>query len=891
MSLTTGTRLGSYEILALIGEGGMGQVYRARDSKLNRDVALKVLPEAFVHDADRLARFKREAQVLASLNHPHIAAIYGLEEANPSTSSGQAAQFLVLELVEGETLAARLKAGPLPFAEALTVARQVAEACQAAHEKGIVHRDLKPANIAFTADDQVKVLDFGLAKALEPSASADVTNSPTISLAATRAGVILGTAAYMSPEQAKGREADKRSDVWAFGAVLYEMLTGRRPFDAEDLSTTLAAVIMKDPDWTVLPSNLPPAIRALVRRCLEKDRRQRVPDISVALFLMSDPTIGAAGGSAAPAMPESPSATWQRVLPWAVAAAAVVSLAAAIAVWAPWRTPAPLPEMRVEIITPPTTDPTSLAISPDGQKIVFSATTDRSRLWLRSLESSVVRPLAGTEEAQYPFWAPDNRSIGFFTDAKLKRIDLDGGSVQAVATANAGFGGAWSRDGVILFAPRGGDAIFRVPAVGGEPTAVTRLEAKQGSHRFPVFLPDGRHFLFYVRGSSDVRGVYLGDLDGAQPRRVLDADAAAEYTASGQLLFVRQATLLAQPFDFLRFKLTGNPIPVAEQVAASGISSRAALSAAAAGPIVYHAGSALGHRQLVWFDRSGKAVGQFGEDDTGLSNPSLSPDGRRVAVNRQSDGNTDIWLLDVGRGVLDRRFTSDGATDNRPIWSPDGSRVVFVSNRKEGRFDLYSKSVLSAESETLLLTTAENKIPCDWSPDGRYLLYRSNNPKAGYDLWVLPMEGDRKAAIPVVQTEFDELNGQFSPDGKWIAYESNESRRSEIYLQPFPGPGTRVTISTNGGTQARWRADGKELFYIGLDHRLMAARVQLDSIGKTVEVGTPVPLFVTHIIDWTAVNNHQYAVSPDGTRFLINSSSAEETTSPISVILNWRPKP
>jgi len=905
VSLTAGTRLGAYEVVAPLGAGGMGEVYRARDLKLHRDVAIKILPQLFALDVERLARFEREAQLLASLNHSNIGAIYGLEEAvpstrsagsgstvsgvEPSTGSRQAVRALVLELVEGPTLADRIARGPIPLDEALPIGRQIADALEAAHEHGVVHRDLKPSNIKIRPDGTVKVLDFGLAKAMEAEPAAVAASmSPTIeSPAATRVGMILGTAAYMSPEQARGKAVDKRSDIWAFGCVLYEMLTGLRAFGGEEVSDVLAKIIEGEADLRALPLATPPEIRRLLRRSLQKDRTRRLPDIADARIEIDEARSGPhIDGPVAPRAPRR-----RERLAWISALALAVLVAAVMGVRA-FRPIPPVTETRLDITTPPTTAPTSLAISPDGQKVVFVTTSEgRSRLWLRSLNSVSARALAGTDLASYPFWSPDSRSVGFFADGRLKRIDIDGELVQALATAAAGRGGTWNRDDVILFAANATSPIFRISATGGEPIAVTRPEAQSTGHRFPQFLPDGRHFLYYFLGATpETRGVYISQLEGSETRRLLDADAPAVYDSSGHLLFVRQGTLFAQRFDPDRLTLTGTASSLDEQVMFDAGLNLAALSTSAAGPIVYRAGSAGGiRRQLIWFDRSGKNVGRVGDaDSAGLGNPSHSPDGQRVALQRTVNGNQDLWLLEVARGVL-TRFTFDAANDANPTWSPDGRRIVFASNRK-GAYDLYQKPATGAGSEELLLTTPQNKVVADWSRDGRFLLYRSPDPKTSYDIWALPLDGARKP-FPVVQTNFEERDGQFSPDGKWIAYQSNESGRFEIYVQPFPGPGGKWQISTNGGAQVRWRGDGKEVFYIALDDRLMAAPIRLAPDGQAVEAGTPVPLFTTRA--GGAVQfpfTQQYLVSPDGQRFLMNTVT-EEATSPITVLLNWKAEP
>ena len=883
--LRTGDRIGHYEILSALGKGGMGEVYRARDAELGRDVAIKVVPDAFLANPERLARFEREARVLATLNHPHISAIYGLEEADGIRG-------LVLELVEGGTLADRLALGPLPFEEALTVARQIADALDAAHEKGIVHRDLKPANIKITPAGTVKVLDFGLAKidARDRMASGR-SQSPTGTLGGTGEGVILGTAAYMSPEQARGKPLDKRTDIWSFGCVLYEMLTGRPAFPGDTISDTIAAILGDDPDWRRLSGETPDNIRRLLQRCLEKDPKQRLHDIADAGIEIHDAQAKAHSAVIASPVPVVTRRGRER-LAWTVAGllamVSVVAVAVAIAVAL---RPAPVArEVRLEITTPPTTDQVSLALSPDGEKLVFAAESEGGpRLWLRSLEAGSAHPLAGTDRGAYPFWSPDSRSIGFFAEGKLKRLDIAGGAAQTLADAPIGRGGTWSRDGVILFAPNAFSPIFRVSDRGGESVAVTGGEMpKAASHRFPQFLPNGRYFLFSVMGAPQDRGVYVASLDGSVMRRLVDADTAV-VREPGHLLFVRQGTLFVQSFDPVRLELAGNPFPVVEDILFSGAVNTSVISSSDAGPIVYRTRAASDRRQFLWFDRSGKEMGRVGEPDTVTpANPQLSPDGQRVALNRSVNGQLGIWLLETGGGVLSR-FTFDGAPDAYPVWSPDGLRLVFVSNRK-GVTDLYEKPASGAGISAPLLVTPENKVPTDWSLDGRFVLYRRFAPNRDSDIWALPMDGNRKP-FPVIQTDFDERDGQFSPDGKWIAYESNESGPFEIYVQPFPGPGGKRLVSTNGGAQVRWRPNGKELFYIGLDGRLMAAPFRLGSNGQAVELGKPASLFATRIPGGPlqAGFKQQYVVSPDGQRFLINSLMAA-TASPITLVLNWKPR-
>lgn len=869
MTMQVGTQLGSLELTALLGKGGMGEVYRARDAKLKRDVAVKILPPEFSRDPDRATRFQREAEVLASLNHPNIAAIYDVQEAAGS-------RFLVLELVEGDTLAERIRRGPIPLDEALHIANSISEAIEAAHEKGVIHRDLKPANVKITPDGTVKVLDFGLAKAFSSnSPGSDPSGSPTLSAVGTLQGTILGTAAYMSPEQAKGKPADKRSDIWAFGVVLYEMVTGRRLFTGETPTETLAAVMMKEPEWNALPADTPPRIRALLRRCLLKEPHRRAQAIHDVRIDIDE----ALNGLAAAGAPKIRAQTREKIA-WSLLAVAVILLAvlATPAIrHAGESVPDAPPEMRTEIVTPPTDDPVSFALSPDGQQLVFAASgAAGAQLWLRPLAATSAQPLAGTERARLPFWSPDSRSVGFFADGKLKRLDIGGGLPQALTNVSFGEGGAWSPEGVILFGPSSSRSpIARILASGGEAAPVTTLgtPANSAYHGFPEFLPGGRAFVFEISGDPDIRGIYLGSLDTKEIKRLTVADSTGFYLPARWLLFVRQGTLVAQPFDLSRRQITGDPVTVADTVA-NGFGG-AAVSVAANGLIAYRAGTG-GGRQLTWFDRSGKVIGTVGPADlNGLTDPALSPDGSRVAVSGTVQGNVDLWLLD---GTRMTRFTFDAGFDSFPTWSPDGTRIAFRSNRG-GRYRLYEKPSNGAAPEQLLYDSGDGTVtsPSSWSSDGHFLLLQGNTPKTSYDVWVLPLGGERKARV-FLGTNFEERNAEFSPDGKWVAYRSNESGRSDVYVRPFPGPGGQWQISTTGGVAPRWRRDGKELYYIAPDARLMAVPIRTQ--GETLEPGTPIPLFQTRIVGGGSYPNRpQYDVAADG-RFLINVAIENAATRP-----------
>jgi len=872
----TGRRIGVFQVEARIGAGGMGDVYLARDTRLGRDVAIKVLPRIFAADGDRLARFEREARFLASLNHPHIAAIYGVEEADGFNA-------LVLEWIDGPTLANRLEQGPLRLDDALVAARQIADALEAAHERGIIHRDLKPANIKVRPDSTVKVLDFGLAKAFEEEGGgADLRHAATTTRAAmaTREGVVLGTAAYMSPEQARGLDVDKRTDIWAFGCVLYEMLTGQRAFPGGTFSDAIAAILERAPDWAALPAATPQRVRDLLRRCLTKNARQRLHDIADARLdieeAISRPDVEV---RRAP----TPSRRGERAA-WI---AAVTVLAATTFGALVWKGASLAPrETRLELTTPATNDPISFAVSPDGRKMAFQSLSDGvSRLWIRTLDSVSATPLAGTDQAYSPFWSPDAQSLGFFADGKLKRIDLATQSVQVLTNATAGRGGAWNGADVILFAPQSGP-IFRMSASGGERTQVTR-PAPLTSHRFPQFLPDGHHFVFFEQGGDTPSGLWVGDIDGTAPRRIVDADVAGAYVGSGYLLFIRQRTMYAQHFDPERLTVSGSPVPVAPAIMVNpGVPGAAAVSASFTDLFVYRAGPPP-PSQLQWFDRSGRRIGAVGSPDAhNMLMPSLSHDGRYVALVRTEDGKSDVWLLETARGVLSR-LTSGPRNGADPIWSPDDRRIVFDAGPAVGG-DLYQKTTDGTGGEALLLATSLNKNTLDWSADGQFILYSAQDVTTRFDLWALPV-ADPKKAFVVLQTPFDENGGQFSPDGKWMAYQSNESGRFEIYVRPFPGPGTRFAVSTGGGLQARWSRRGKELFYIALDNQLMAVPIQLDSERQTVSLGAPVPLFTTQVFGLGGAGGHTYDVSPDGQRFLINSRMPLEARnpSPITVVQNW----
>lgn len=862
-------------------------MYRARDSKLNRDVAIKVLLASVADDADRLARFGREAQVLASLNHPNIAAIYGVEETNPAGPAGAGRHMaLVMELVEGPTLADRLATGALPLDEALAIARQIAEALLAAHEAGIVHRDLKPANIKVRDDGTVKVLDFGLAKALDPAggSSANAMNSPTLSVHATQMGLILGTAAYMAPEQARGRAVDRRADIWAFGVVLFEMLTGQRAFEGDDVSITLAAVLKDDVAWTALPADLPTPLRRLLRRCLEKDPRRRLSSIGDARLEMDD--VNARADEAPPAAPATVIAAPGSAskAPWIVAAFATIVAVAAVVLWAPWRREADPPKATFEIRVDSSgvVPPLMLALSPDGRQLVARVTEEGiGKLWLRPIERVNGMMLPGTEGGTHPFWSADGRHVGFFADGKLKKVDTLGATPQTVADAGGGRGGTWNGEGVILFAPVANGGLIRIAASGGPQASVSELDRSRGetAHLFPRFLPDGIHFLYLVQSSQpENTGIYVGSLNSKDRKFLVAATTKPEFASPNLLLFLRESTLMAQRLDPITFEMSGDSFQVAEGVGSGPSTGTGGMTVSQNGVLAYRSGG-TGGRQLTWIDRTGKVEPSV-KPASMYENPRLSPDGARLAVFR-AEGGGDIWIDDLARGSS-TRFTFDPAADNVPVWSPDGKRIAFVSNRDGGVFNLYVKDAGGTEVEKLLLKTPFNKLINDWSPDGRYILYQEDDPVTKADLWVLPLVGDAKPAR-VVATPFSEFGASFSPDGRWIAYTSDESGQAQVFVQSFPLAGGKWQISSTSGYYPRWRLDGKELFFDS-GGTLMAVDLTGAVPGGAFRAGVPQVLFQGLL----NLPPHNYDITPDGRRFLIVSTpTVLDGTAPIVVVLNW----
>jgi Tol biopolymer transport system component len=892
MALSAGTRLGPYEVVAALESGGMGEVYRARDTRLDRAVAIKVVATELAADPQLRERFEREARAIAALNHPNICTLHDVGH------EGDVA-FLVMELLEGETLASRLERGPIPLDRAVEYAIQIASALDRAHRAGIVHRDLKPGNIMLTKSG-AKLLDFGLAKRAEPVVSTGALSLlPTTPPNLTAQGAILGTFQYMAPEQLEGAEADARTDIFAFGTVAYEMVTGRKAFEGKSQVGLIGAILEREPTpASTLQPSCPAALDRVLQRCLAKDpdeRWQSAGDLSAQLKWIADKETSTASGTSAVA---GTSAQKSNRL-W-MAAAALLSLVAAggsVAAFYFYRTGGTQPVLRFTVPAPDNGlfDASQIgfipAVSPDGTRLAFTArdAVGVIQVWIRQLDTLSARPLQGTEGAAFPFWSPDGRSIGFFSQNKLKRIDIAGGPPLTLCDAVAGRGGAWSPDGVILFAPSGTGSLFRVAAGGGDPVAVTKPADGQSGHRFPSFLPDGRHFLYVgSRSTGGSDGIFSGSLETAESTRVVAADSHAVYSPSGELLFIRDGTLLRQPFDATTRTVSGDPTPVAEQVAVGN--SLGAFSISQNGVLAYRAGSGTsGNVQLSWFDRTGKLIQNVGGPGP-FRGVDLSPDGRRIALHRHEGNGGDLWLFDLARRGTLSRFTFEATQDNAaPIWSPDGSRIAYGSLR-DGKWGVYAKAADGTGREELFVESELPKMPMSWSPDGRFLIYWLIDPKTGADQWVLPTSGDKKPS-PLLQTSFGESHPQVSPNGRWMSYHSNETGRPEIYVRSFPSGDGKFQISSGGGSFARWRADGKELFYLSSASFGKLLSVTVNATDTGFQYGDPAELFESGYINFThGLNYHTFAVSPDGQRFLIprpEGMADGSQPAPITVVINW----
>jgi Tol biopolymer transport system component/predicted Ser/Thr protein kinase len=864
--MTAGARLGAYEVVAPLGKGGMGEVWRARDPRLGREVAIKVSAQQFTD------RFEREARAIAALNHPSICTLY---DVGPN--------YLVMELVEGPTLAERIAQGPIPVEEALAIAKQIADALEAAHDKGIVHRDLKPANVKVRPDGSVKVLDFGLAKSgVENETTSD---SPTM---LSVAGMILGTAGYMAPEQARGKNVDKRADIWAFGVVLYEMVTGGQLFEGETVSDTLAAVLTREPDW----SRVPPKLQRLLRTCLEKDPRLRLRDIGDWRGFLDAAVIAPAASAArASGVPRS--------LPWAIAAVFIIA-AAVLGVIVRAHLAEEPQTMRVSVLTPQSSvvsNGSLPAISPDGRHIAFADRVGgKQAIWLRDLDALIARQLPGTVGAYGPFWSPDSRWIAFFMEGKLQKIAIGGGPPQTVCEIpQLGRSGSWNRDGVLIYALTGG-GLMRVPAAGGVPSQLTSLDSAAGEvqDRTAWFLPDGRHFIYTSRNEDPVKSRIYADSIDAKPgsntrREIVVANSNAVWVPrtggvsgavidnDGFLLYMRESTLVAQPFDAAALKTTGDPVPVAEDVYFNPTTAQGQFSASQDGSLVYASGGDANQSQLTWIDRTGKPVNTAGERGN-LGPPRLSPEGSRVAYVRFDAGSADIWLRDLGRDA-DSRFTF-GPSNRFPVWSPDGNSVAWIAQRG-GKYLAYQKSSSGVGIEQVLDQDGTALQLEDWSNDGRWLLEERTGPKTRGDIWVFPTSGDKKP-FPYIDTGANETSPRFSPDSRFVAYLSNESRDNEVYVETFPARGGKWQISSGGGGGAFspvWSRDGHELYFISLSRSEMMA-VEVRSEGAKFQAGVARPLFPVS-------RTSPFDVSKDG-RFLMLVTEARSADAPLTLVTNWQ---
>ena len=891
MGLETGAHLGPYEILGTLGTGGMGEVYRARDTRLDRAVAIKVLPAHLAQRAELRERFEREARAVSALSHPHICTLYDIGKQD-------GVEFIVMELLEGETLSERLTRGALELDQVLRYANEIADALYQAHRHGVVHRDLKPGNVMLTKSGS-KLLDFGLAKVSQPVTFRPLTTGEKTPKpdGLTSQGAMLGTLHYMSPEQLEGREADPRSDIFALGALVYEMITGQKAFGGKSPASVVAAILDRDPaPISNSQPDVPTALERLVRRCLAKDpddRWQSARDLASELQWIAEEQAHPRPAPASlvetsPPVEHKPAMVKPGVrLAWILAAVFLVST---VFFAIPYFRPAPVPNALTARFTVPTQASTAaghLAVSPDGRQLAFVAQTPEGPqgLWLRTLDSMTDRALPGTENALHPFWSADSRSVGFFSGGKLKRVDISGGSAQTVADVTAGVGGTWNSDGVIVFTDS--KVLYRVSAGGGAATAISTLDRAIGetAHLAPQFLAGGNRLLYLARNTDPAKsGIYVRGLDSAKGTRVLDTDNVA-IASAGYLLYQHDEALVARHFDVESLKVSGESISVAESVVRNTLNNRSGFSVSDAGMLAFRPRALLPNSRLTWLDRKGQRLESVGEPAP-YDMFALSPDGKTVAVERMVTATTsDIWLIDAVRSST--RFTFDPTEDRNPLWSNDGARLFFTVGSIGKSYDIFQKPSSGAGQEELFLKNSAGPVayPEDVSPDGRFLVYRSIDSNGSSDLWYVPLSGDSKP-VPYLQTPFNETDAQISPNGRWMAYTSNETGRYEVYVQSFPTPGTKWQVSSGGGHKPRWRRDGRELYYLALDQNLMAVGV---TGADSLAFSKPQPLFEMRLARSTipsAVGTTQYAVSGDGQRFLVNT--AEDTLpAPITVVVNW----
>ena len=880
MALTPGTKLGAYEIQSPLGAGGMGEVYRAHDERLGRDVAIKVLPDAFAQDPERLARFEREAKSLASLNHPNIAAIYGLEQSN-------GVRFLVLEFVPGKTLTGQLAAGAPPVEEALGICRQIAEALEAAHDRGIVHRDLKPENVKITPEGKVKVLDFGLAKTLATAAVASESSiSMNVTVDATSPGVILGTPAYMSPEQARGRPIDKRTDIWAFGCVLYESLTGTRAFAAETSSDTMAMILNGDPEWQALPQATPANITVLIHRCLQKDLARRLRDIGDARLEIEEALSGAAAER-----PEASNSAVRRApgrgVSWAVAA--IMTLIAALALWGPARQRTAQPLARFSVTLPANQIlsvrvGTSISLSPDGKQLVYVGSRGgRTQLYLRPMDRLEATPIPGTEGAEGPFFSPDGQWIGFAADHKLKKVAIRGGTPLALCSAPVSLGASWGPRDKIIFTPSPDAGLLQVSAAGGIPEVLTVSDSNHGEsgHYWPEVLPGGEAVLYTVVTSTGSAHIAVLRLDTGKSQTIIEAGTNPHYASPGYLVFARGATLLAAPFDLAGLRVTGPAVPVLQGVL-STIFAGAQFSFSRDGSLVYLPGGLQAlDRTLLWVDRKGMGK-PLGAPSHPYMDPRVSPDGREVAVTIHDGTKEDVWVYELARGTL-TRLTLEGFENETPLWTPRGDKVMVSSSRVGPPMSVFSRPKDGSGSEERLFSSQHHVHLNSISPDGQLLAFTDYHPISGGDIWLAELAGQHNLR-PLLQSAFNEWGAVFSPNGRWLAYVSNESGRDEIYVQSFPKLDRKWQISNEGGTEPMWARSGRELFYRDAD-KMMAVAVTTE---PAFSPGKPAQLFEGRYEKGLTLGHTNYDVSPDAQRFLMLKAGEQEAApTQVNVVLNW----